>query len=96
MPRIDISEEAHRDLDSIWQYSLTQWSEAKADEYYLALRDTLIAALADPDSGTPVEIRPGCRKLLSGSHFIYYRPVAGGIEIIRVLHQAMDVRRHLS
>ena len=95
MPRIDISERAHRDLDAIWQYSFKQWSNAKADEYYLAIRDKLRAALADPESGLPVEIRPGCRKLLSGSHIIYYRPVADGIEIIRVLHQSMDVRRHL-
>ncbi|WP_369684713.1 type II toxin-antitoxin system RelE/ParE family toxin [Devosia ginsengisoli] len=80
---------------SIWRYSFEQWSKTQADEYYLALRNQLKAALANPDSGVPVTIRPGHRKLLSGSHFIYYRAVDDGIEIIRVLHQNMDVRRHL-
>lgn len=95
MSRIQISLQARRDLDSIWLYSLKRWSKAQADEYYLALREQLKTALVDPDSGVAVAIRPGLRKLLSGSHYIYYRPVANGIEIIRVLHQSMDVHQHI-
>ena len=95
MSRIHISDEARRDLDAIWRYTAKQWSRAQADAYYLDLRRQLKAALANPVSGVPVDIRPSCRKLLSGAHFIYYRPVIDGIEVIRILHQSMDVRRHL-
>jgi len=95
MSQIHISDAARRDLDAIWRYSVNRWSRAQADAYYLDLRHQLRAALANPESGVAVDIRPSCRKRLSGSHFIYYRPAVDGIDIIRVLHQSMDVRRHL-
>ena len=42
------------------------------------------------------EIRPGDRKLAVGSHTLYYRVMPDGvIDIVRVLHQRMDVDRHL-
>jgi toxin ParE1/3/4 len=41
-------------------------------------------------------IRPGYRKQLSGRHVIYYRETEEGvIEVVRVLHQRMDVVRRL-
>lgn len=45
--------------------------------------------------GIPVDIRPGIRKYLLLSHAIYSRTTADAIEILRILHQSMDVRRHL-
>jgi len=42
------------------------------------------------------EIRPGYRKLAAGSHMLFYRvSVEGVIDVVRVLHQRMDVDRHL-
>jgi toxin ParE1/3/4 len=31
-----------------------------------------------------------------GRHVIFYRPTSEGIEVLRVLHDAMDFSRHLS
>lgn len=42
------------------------------------------------------EVRPGYRKLAVGSHMLYYRIVDGdAINVVRILHQRMDVDRHL-
>ncbi len=42
------------------------------------------------------ELRPGYRKHAVGSHTLYYRIVSGDvIDVVRILHQRMDVDRHL-
>ena len=38
---------------------------------------------------------PNARKQRSGSHMIYFRPVADGIVIIRILHLRQDTERAL-
>ena len=41
------------------------------------------------------EVRSGYRKHAVGSHGLYYRVVGGDvIDVVRVLHQRMDVDRH--
>lgn len=41
-------------------------------------------------------IRPGYRKLSAGSHTLFYRVTGEGtIDVVRVLHQRMDVDRNL-
>jgi toxin ParE1/3/4 len=54
-------------------------------------------AAANPRIGRACdEIRPGYRKLAAGSHILFYRVSAGGIiDVGRVLHERMDVDRHL-
>ena len=54
------------------------------------------ALAADPKKGRRIDdIRPGYRKQAAGSHFIFYRLARPGIEIVRILHQSMDVEAHL-
>jgi toxin ParE1/3/4 len=88
-PRADV------DLEEIWSYSASLWSPAKADEYV----GDLIAAFADLASGlrkgTPTTARADYRRLLVGTHAIFYRETSTRIDVIRVLHQNMDSRRHL-
>ncbi len=41
-------------------------------------------------------IRPGYRKASAGSHTLFYRVTGEGtIDVVRVLHQRMDVDRNL-
>ena len=44
---------------------------------------------------TAEDIRSGYRKTACGSHMIYFRQDGDDIEVIRILHQSMDVGRHL-
>ena len=45
--------------------------------------------------GRPVEVREGYLKALVGRHAIYFQVRSDVIAIIRILHQSMDVERHL-
>ncbi len=53
-------------------------------------------ALQFPEMGSDYcEVRDGYRKLLSGSHLIFYIPHDQGIEIMRVLHVREDIPARL-
>jgi toxin ParE1/3/4 len=41
------------------------------------------------------EIRPDFQKHLCGSHAIYFLMYADRLDVIRILHQSQDVKRHL-
>jgi toxin ParE1/3/4 len=96
MPTVRLKPKARTDLDNIWQYSRDQWSENQADAYYLSILEALNAVLMGAASGAPVNVTAGYRKHLVGSHVIYYRSIPTGIEVVRVLHQSMDAKRHLT
>ena len=86
---------ADADLEGIWSYSASQWSPAKADDYIAEL-PVAFADLADGTRmGSPTTARADYRRLLVGSHAIFYRETSARVDVIRVLHQNMDVRRHL-
>jgi len=93
---IRITPRARQDLKSIWTYTLRRWGEPQAD-LYLQQLDAGIRSLIDfPDIGEPCEhIRAGYRKLQVNRHLIFHRHGEKHIEIVRVLHQSMDVVRHL-
>ena len=92
-----LSPAAQADLSQIWDYSARNWGEAQADRYILAIRDAC-AAIADGDKpGRAIDdIRPGYRTLAVQSHFLFYRVADTGlIDVVRILHQRMDVAAHL-
>ena len=59
--------------------------------------DEKLMMLADnPHSGRPRdELAPSLRSYAVGNYLIFYRPIENGIELIRVLHGARDLRRLL-
>jgi len=50
---------------------------------------------AGTKKGRAVEIRPGYLRHTVSAHVIYFRAEGDRIEIVRILHQRMDVNRHL-
>ncbi len=69
------------------------WGEAQAERYVRTVPG-MRAALADGTRcGRSIEaIRTGYWKQAIGSHVVFYRrPEAGGIVVMRILHQRMDV-----
>jgi len=94
--RIRITPRARLDLKAIWTYTLKRWGEPQAD-LYLRQLDAGIQSLLDfQDLGESCEhIRAGYRRLLVNRHLIFYQYGEMHIEIVRVLHQSMDVPHHL-
>ncbi len=94
--RLRLSRLAYADLDSIFTYTLTKWGQEQADRYVGALWDTFEKIADAPERWRRRdELHPGCRVCFAGRHAILYRMHEGRVEIARVLHDAMDFRRHI-
>lgn len=97
--RYNISNEATKDLENIWLYTFETWSVDQADRYYNLLLDEIEYIAKNPDSGKDYShIRKGYWRTRVKSHFIFYRidTVQDIIEIIRILHQQMDIEARLN
>jgi toxin ParE1/3/4 len=92
-----LSPAAQADLEQIWGYTHDRWGVDQAEEYLRELQRAIERAAANQRIDRACdEIRPGYRKLPAGSHLLFYRVNAEGvIDVVRVLHQRMDVDRHL-
>ena len=96
MARYALSPAAQSDLDSIWDYSLRHWGEAQAETYTRSIQAACEAlAKGTLVSRSAEEIRAGYRKAAVGSHVMFFRIRDDVVEIMRILHQSMDVDRHL-
>ncbi len=91
-----ISKAAYSDIENIWLYTFENWSQEQADRYYKLIFEEIEYIVENPNVGTDFgTIRAGYRRSKVKSHYIFYRQGADEIEIIRILHQRMDVEIHL-
>lgn len=86
---------AEADLEEIWLYTLKTWSLEQADSYLRELVTTFEALAAGTRQGREADVRPGYRKYLCGSHVVYFKADADGLNVVRVLHQRQDAERNL-
>ncbi len=94
--RAVLTPRAQKDLDEIWDYTLSRWGLDQAERYVRGIGDAIRSVAEDPRRGRPCnEIRPGYRKYSIGSHVLFYRARPTGVEIVRILHQRMDYDQHL-
>jgi toxin ParE1/3/4 len=95
MSQVNRTAAAANDLLDIWTYIATH--SPGAANRVLRQIDQDCSLLAEfPDIGAHRdELAAGLRSFPRGNYVIFYRPVAGGIEVIRVLHGARDIRPEL-
>lgn len=94
-----ISREASNDLEKIWLYTTETWSAEQADRYLNLLFDEMEYLCLKPKSGTDFGyVRKGYFRSRVKSHFIFYiiKEKKNEIEIIRILHQQMDIENRLN
>ncbi|HRP91183.1 MAG TPA: type II toxin-antitoxin system RelE/ParE family toxin [Edaphocola sp.] len=94
-----ISNEAQNDLENIWLYTFGTWSKEQADRYYDLILDEIEFIAKNPNSGKDYSpIREGYLSSKVKSHFIFYKinSKENFIEIIRILHQQMDIENRLN
>jgi len=92
-----ISEKANQDIEKIWLYTFDNWSLEQADRYYNLIIDEIEFIAENFESGKSVEyIKKGYRASIVNSHVIFYKKSRRNIvEIIRVLHQRMDIENRI-
>jgi len=96
MSKVKFSNDARADLRDIDDYTRETWGRAQADKYLEMIAKGCNLLVKHPTLGrSQDELLPGLRKHPIGKHYIFYRASGKGIEVIRVLHQAMDISRHL-
>lgn len=96
MLRLQFTPAAEADLELIWDYTVERWGEAQAVRYIRDLQAVCRALTEGRLSGRSAEdIRAGYRKQACGAHMLYYRVTEEALVIVRILHQRMDVDRHL-
>ena len=94
-----ISHEAARDLEKIWLYTIENWSAEQADRYLNLIFNEIEYLCSRPDSGIDFgKVRKGYFKSKVKSHLIFYRinTKENALEVIRILHQVMDIENHLA
>jgi toxin ParE1/3/4 len=95
LPRVIPSAAAERDADDIWFWIATD--SPNAADRMLALFDEVSQTLAEfPMAGVARDdLSPGLRSFPAYPYLLFYRPVVGGVEIIRVLHGRRNITTEL-
>ena len=97
MIRLLVSDRAREDLRDIARYTEQRWGADQKAIYLGLIEQRFADILRNPAIGTPRDhIKPGYRSVAAGRHLIFYREFGDAIGIVRVLHQNMDVKRHLA
>lgn len=94
-----ISHEANQDLENIWIYTYENWSLEQADRYFNLIMDEIEYLADNPKSGKNYDhVKKGYFRAKIRSHSIFYKTNSKiqVIEIIRVLHQRMDIESRLN
>jgi toxin ParE1/3/4 len=96
MAEAHLSEAAAGDLEAIYLHGFARFGEMQAEAYADGLRRTLSLLADNPRLGPACDdVRPRYRRFRYQAHVIFYRVVGQTVRVIRVLHSAMDVERHL-
>ncbi len=95
--RVEIRPRADQDLDHHFAY-IAEHNAPAAERFLLAAKETLERLAAMPELGGVCEsLDPRLTGIrvwqVSGfkSYLVFYRPVQGGIEVVRILHGARDI-----
>ena len=87
-----LSKDADADQAEIYEYSILNFGQNTARDYYTGLMGCFDTLCDNPKLGRRRdELRKGARSLLHQQHVIFYRLDQDGIFILRVLHGSRDV-----
>ncbi len=94
--RLILSPHAEEDFADILQYTLETWGEKQMLDYRNVLDNALQTISQHPEIGHKrPELSAHHRLYLVGQHFVVYRVVKQSVLVARILHQRMDVKRHV-
>ena len=98
MAKIAFTNKSKDDLKEIWEYSYDTWSEKQADKYYEDLIERCQKLVLDYEYGKDYSSLIGNLKgVRINKHIIFYRILESDmIEIERILHEKMDIKKHLN
>lgn len=79
------------DIAEIWDH-IADDSLRAADRWIDQLDEQFVLLASQPLMGrSRHELAPGLRSFPFGRHVIFYEPIEGGVDVVRLLHSARDV-----
>lgn len=99
MAKINFTKKAKIDLEEIWEYTYETWSEKQADKYYTELIEKCLELKKDFKQGRDYSILfQNLKGYKVKKHIIFYRLLDKGktVEVVRILHEKMDFKKHLN
>lgn len=94
MTHYALSPAARRDITDIWLYTADRWGVDQADEYIAQIEEDLRKAATGLRVAQPID---ELWKIRSGHHLCVFATEGDGLVwVIRILHERMDVKRHLA
>lgn len=97
MANYRISKKAIIDLEKIWLYTYKKWSLEQADRYHNLIINEIEFISRNYNLSRKIDyIRQNYRVSKVKSHLVFFRLSEDGmIEIVRILHQSMDIKNRL-
>jgi len=90
-----LSTRADADILEVVVYTVRRFGVEQGRRYHDGLKRAFQALAEHPTRGRgAAELAPNLRRWKYESHIVFYVAEPQGILIVRVLHQAMDIRRH--
>jgi len=97
MRRLVVAAAALADLEDIARFTQAQWGQVQKQKYVGVLRSALERLRRHPEHGRKrPEVDATLCSLLAGRHVIFYRFSEDECRIVRIIHDRMDVHRHLA
>ncbi len=93
-----LTQKAKADLKDIARYTQKTWGSDQRNTYLQKIDSAFLDLSETPDIGRDCDyIRSGYKKYGIGKHFIFYRLTKPHhIEIVRVLHGRMNIKKRLT
>lgn len=97
MVKLILRQEAISDLTDIWEYTVENWSENQANKYYETIKIACRDISKNPKLGREyLEISRNLFGYKINKHIIFYHSVSPNeIEVVRILHERMDLKNQL-
>ncbi len=96
MVSYSLTREADLDLEEIYEYTIHKFGLEQADKYLLGLHDRFQILVQNPMLGRSAdEVKAKLRRFEYQSHIVFYVSDIDKILVMRILHQSMDVEKHL-
>ena len=101
---VRLGQQAERDYAEVLQWAVKTFGEGQASTYAETIALAIEALEGGPDvlgARAREDIQPGIRTLhvarqgRAGRHFVVFRAAGLNIDVLRLLHDSMDLPRHL-
>lgn len=94
--KFELTHAALDDLRSIRAYTLEHWGPVQEQLYLDQIWKKFEAIITDPSKFRfRRDLFPGCQVAAEGKHVILFRVHRSTLQVVRVLHGAMDFKRHV-